>query len=626
MDIYYIRHGEPDYKSPIAPLTKIGHKQAKAASIFLSKINFDYIFASPLLRAQQTAKYTADKLSKDIITLPWASEHLAYEDVGYRDEEGKNINWIMFYQNIKNDIKRLIDDPNWYLDPVFKDRCFYQRGRDRVLSEMKKWMREYLNVDFDGVHFKKIGKTPDNVALFAHGGFATLFFTTILHAHYLQFISKYKCLELAGIVHLRVNFDDDKPNIEIISYDDIYYDSKFNYKNMQLEPKWQLFYADDADYNDDIKSITNFNHFDNVKIPTLFEWELFRHGVENDPYYSNNIWDYQKYESYHQFYVLRFKSNRKHKFIRFNGIDTISEIYLNGKLIGKTDNMFIPYVFEVNNLKKENELIVHILPCVLEGRKYQYDESKVYAMKFNHESLHIRKSAHSFGWDILPRTPLGGIYKTVDILNSLPLIKDVHITSQNISKESATLKFDISLNNDDIKNYEFTIEGKCKNHFFFTRDNKIKIKNPRLWNIRFFGEPNLYNIVIKIYKDNKLVATKKMHYGIRKVELFRSSVVEEGGKFEFHINDQKVFLMGANWTPVEAINHVDQRRMLTALDLVNDIGCNAVRIWGGGTYELDRFYEECDKRGIFIWHDFMMGCAVYPQDKEFQNNQYNKGY
>ena len=619
MDIYYIRHGEPDYQAQNQPLTKIGHKQARAVSKFLSKIDFDLIFSSPLLRARQTASYTCKKLNKDYIVQDWCSEKKAIEDVGYRDENGRVLNWIMFHQEIQDDINRLIDDSNWYNDPVFKNRCFYERGRDRVLSSMKEWMKEYLNVEFDGEHFKALGETPKNIAIFAHGGFATLFFSTILHSHYLKFIKNFNCLELAGVAHLRIDFDSENPKVEVLSYNDIYYDSEMRYKDIQLEPKWKLYYADDKDYHGKINLIYHFDHFDNVKIPTLFEWELFKNRKEKDPYYSTYIWDYQKYESYHQFYVLNFSSTRKHKILKLNGIDTISEVFVNGKLIGKTDNMFIPYLFELDNLKKENnELIIHILPSVLEGKKYGYDPDKVYAMKYNHEGLYIRKSAHSFGWDILPRTPLGGIYKNVEFINKLPLIKDVHISSYDISKESATLKFDILLNNDDIKNYEYTIEGKCKTHSFFRRSNKIKLHKPKLWNIKYYGEPNLYKIIIKIYKDNKVIATKKINYGIRKVELFRTSNVEENGKFEFHINGEKVFLIGANWTPVDAISHLNKRRMLKAVDLLDDLGCNVARIWGGGSYELDEFYDECDKRGIFVWHDFMMGCAIYPNDLEFQ--------
>ena len=382
-----------------------------------------------------------------------------------------------------------------------------------------------------------------------------------------------------------------------------------------LTNNWKLYIVKDSDLNPDNLDFAKYQCFNNVSIPTLLELELYRNHILGHPYESTNIWKYHKYEDYHQFYVVHFNSNRKQKVLILNGVDTIADVFVNGELVGKTENMFISYSFNLRNLKKDNELIIHIYPSVLEGRKYKITDD-LFAFKYNYESLNIRKCPSSFGWDILPRTALGGIYKTVEIVDSLPIIEDVHVIAANISKESANLKFDITYRK--IGNYETIIEGKCGKQLFFTRSNKIKIHNPKLWNIRGYGKPNLYKIKVKLYENGKLIETKSFRYGIRKVELKRTSTVQENGYFEFYINDRKVFLMGCNWVPVEAIKHIDDERMLVALNAVEDLNCNTVRVWGGGTYESDRFYEECDKRGIFIWHDFMMGCASYPQTPDFK--------
>ena len=385
---------------------------------------------------------------------------------------------------------------------------------------------------------------------------------------------------------------------------------------MILKDKWKLYFVKDSEYKNNIKDISKYNHFDNVSIPTMFELEIYRNGLLGHPYESTNSWDYQKYEDYHQFYVLNFSSNSKKKYIKFKGIDTLAEIYVNDKLIAKVDNMFIEYTFELKNLKKENELIVHILPAVLEGKKYNNFE-KLHAFKKNYEGLNLRKSASSFGWDIIPRMALGGIYKEVELLNKLPIIEDVQVRSLNISKEKAILDFKITARKKE--KYEFLIEGKCKNSkFILHKEGKITLYYPLLWTIRGFGDQNLYKIKVSAIRNGKVVETKRFNYGIRKIELLRSSVVEPNGKFEFHINDEKVFLLGANWVPVDAIKRVDNEMMLKSLDAMVDLGCNAVRVWGGGTYETDLFYEKCDEYGIFVWQDFMMGCGVYPQDEEFQ--------
>ena len=107
---------------------------------------------------------------------------------------------------------------------------------------------------------------------------------------------------------------------------------------MNLNKNWKLFYNEKAV---DIAELSEIPCFNNVKIPTLFELEIFRNGLLGDPYFSTNNWDYKKYESYHQYYVKRFNSNSANKYLKLNGIDTLSEIFVNGKLIGNTDNCFL---------------------------------------------------------------------------------------------------------------------------------------------------------------------------------------------------------------------------------------------------------------------------------------------
>jgi len=381
-------------------------------------------------------------------------------------------------------------------------------------------------------------------------------------------------------------------------------------KNINL--KWELYYSS---CKTNLDKIFTLDHFHIASLPALFDFELYKNKVLGHPYYSTNNWDYQKYEGYHQYYVKKFVSNKKRKMIRFNGIDTIAEIYLNNELIGTTSNCFLKYTFELNNLKKENTLIVHILPSVEEGLKHDFSNIRQ-AAKYNYEALYVRKPASSFGWDILPRTPLGGIYKTVDLFDEESLIENLFINPINVTKEKAVLAISLSPK----ENTKFEVIGECDGSHFKTElidETQIEIINPKLWTIRGFGQQNLYEIKINAYKNDILVESKTIQYGIRKVLLSRTSTVKEDGKFEFIINDEKVFLLGSNWVPVEAIKHVDIKRAKKALKLLLDIGCNAIRIWGGGIYEEDEIYSLCDKLGIFIWQDFMMGCATYPQDDEF---------
>ena len=385
---------------------------------------------------------------------------------------------------------------------------------------------------------------------------------------------------------------------------------------MFINENWKLYYVKDSSFKDPLK-YDEFNHFDDVNLPTLLELELYRHKVLPHPYESTNNFEYQKYEDYHQIYVREFETDEKTLFLKLHGVDTISDIYLNGSFVGHTDNMFLPYIFHLRGLKKKNTLVIHVKPCVLEGKKF--DTSKLWAFKDNYEALYIRKSNCSFGWDILPRTALGGIYKGVELIKKLPIIEDVHIKAPKISKKFATLR--ISVKSRTKVPLIYKISGICEDSSFNSEggsNQKIEINNPKLWNIRGYGEPYLYKIKVDAYWNDELLESKTIKFGIRKVELKRTSTVREGGCFEFHINGRKVYLQGTNWVPIDAIKHIDDERMLKALDMVIDLNCNALRIWGGGTYESDLFYDKCDELGIFVWQDFMMACAIYPQDEYFQ--------
>jgi len=388
-----------------------------------------------------------------------------------------------------------------------------------------------------------------------------------------------------------------------------------------LNTNWTLYYLKDKDFVSfdklDFKSLACFH---DIKVPCAFENILYEHHVLGDPYYSTNPWKYQKFEDVHQIYEINFNSKSAQSFITFEGIDTISEIYLNGKLIGKTNNMYIPYTFKAENLKRNNNLLqIHILPCVIEGRKFDKTKSLMY-QKYAVDGLNIRKPASSFGWDVLPRFAIGGICKKVflhDDIDKVKFIKTIPSFSNDL--KSADVTFELSFSS--IVEGKILIEGSCKGSCFKIEQEikstkatlKTTITNILLWNLRGYGEQNLYNI--KVFLNNFEIYSYK--FGFRKIDFIHSSIVCDKGSFEFHINNKKVFLLGTNYVPVEAIKHYDENRAKKFLKLTLESGCNAIRIWGGGVYENPSFYDLCDEYGLFVWQDFMMGCAHYPQDDEF---------
>lgn len=143
----------------------------------------------------------------------------------------------------------------------------------------------------------------------------------------------------------------------------------------------------------------------------------------------------------------------------------------------------------------------------------------------------------------------------------------------------------------------------------------------KLWYPRTFGEQTLYDITIKLYDGEKVLQTISFPYGIRKTELVQESFQDqEGSSFYFRVNDIPIYTQGANWIPA----HNFQTTLTTAdykdwLDLAVNGNQNIIRIWGGGYFEQDIFYQYCDKLGLLIWHDFMFACGQYPADAKFRS-------
>lgn len=335
----------------------------------------------------------------------------------------------------------------------------------------------------------------------------------------------------------------------------------------------------------------------NASVPGNFELDLMNAGKIDDLYYSTNTLKAQKLENMHIWYFCRFKAE-ENQFLRFEGIDTVADIYINGEFVKSTDNMFMAYDVYADLKQGENEVVVHIKPAMIESRKYLPPVGCT-TLKYGNPTLYLRKAAHMFGWDIMPRIVSAGLWKEVKLCTKkTDRINEVFFATNKIDKEKAFMRFYLNadIHGDFAQDYSVKIEGVCKGSSFSkeeqlwhnTHSFEFEVDSPKLWWPKNSGDPNLYDTVISLYHKGKLCDSCKLKLGIRTVELDRTDVTDS-----------------------------DENRLGKALELLNDIGCNAVRCWGGNVYESDRFYEFCDEHGIMVWQDFAMGCAVYPQEFGF---------
>ena len=364
-------------------------------------------------------------------------------------------------------------------------------------------------------------------------------------------------------------------------------------------------------------------------VPGYLELELMKIGKLPDLYYSTNILEAQKYEDVHVWYYTTINIENKNQYLHFEGIDTIADIYVNGKLVTRNDNMFVPCDVKADWTIGENEVVVHIKPTMLEARKFT-PPARSYAMRYNVPSLYVRKAAHMFGWDIMPRIVSAGIWKEVTLCETKnDVIKEVYFSTNWVDGTLASVNFYI---NTDLESafaidYEIHIEGCCADSKFEARDKMwhntvvltVTIPNVKLWWPKNSGEPKLYDVTISLVRGNNICDTYCMKAGVRTIELERTESTNSAGngEFCFRVNGKKVFVLGTNWVPLDAFHSNDGKRLPKALELLDDIGCNMVRIWGGNVYESDEFYDFCDKKGIMVWQDFAMGCAIYPDEESF---------
>ncbi len=412
----------------------------------------------------------------------------------------------------------------------------------------------------------------------------------------------------------------------------------------ELNRDWRLTIAPNREVKDaafDPKTVAELTACSyqtiDASVPGNFELDLIAAGLapHDDPYFAQNPLAFQQFENRHLWYATTFTADNagdENTFLRFEGIDTVADIYLNGKLLGHTENMLIAHEFCVGGmLRAENELVVHIHPTVIVAREYPVTPSN-YAQRYNYDALHIRKCASMFGWDIMPRFVSGGLWKPVKLVQKpRERIEQFALFTADMKKEPLTAKFraffELHTDEDFVKGLRLTVDAVCG-------DSKLHIDHPvwhtygvfgasladpKLWWPRNAGDQNLYDVTVRLWRDDVLCDERTFRFGIRTTELIRTSTTDKdgNGEFVFKINGKKVFCVGTNWVPLDAFPSRNSSRLAPSLEMLYDVGCNMVRCWGGNVYEDDAFYDYCDEHGIMVWQDFGMGCAIYPQDDAF---------
>ncbi|NQS88627.1 glycoside hydrolase family 2 protein [Patescibacteria group bacterium] len=371
------------------------------------------------------------------------------------------------------------------------------------------------------------------------------------------------------------------------------------------------------------------------QVPGVVHLDLLREKRIADPFYSLKEKDTQWVEKKEWWYKNEFlldeshwKKKRKVEFI-FEGLDTFATIYLNGEKIGKTDNMFIPWRFDVTDkIREKNTLLIKFSSATSVLKKIQEKEGHLKA-PFEPARVYGRKAQYCFGWDWGPRLSGVGIWRMVYLCG----YDEMHINwvgvEESLLERKAKVKMDVEISSgmDEEKMGKILVylNGKYvkkKNVRIGLPSSKhilnLEVENPILWYPKGYGRQYLYHLKLELFNgEEELMDVFQDKIGIREVRLIQEKD-KEGKSFYFKINGTPVFCKGANWIPADSfLPRVDKDKYTSLIQSASRCGINMFRIWGGGIYEDDEFYRLCDEEGIMVWQDFMFTCGQYPEGDWF---------
>ncbi|MFP3937748.1 MAG: glycoside hydrolase family 2 protein [Phycisphaerae bacterium] len=377
-----------------------------------------------------------------------------------------------------------------------------------------------------------------------------------------------------------------------------------------------------------------------ASVPGCVHTDLLEAGEIPDPFHRDDErrvqwvgradWVYSR-----DFKVPEELLDHRRILLQCDGLDTLAGLKINGRRVGQADNMFRRWEFDVGKLLRAGENTIEI--TFASAQEYVEKRQRQRPLPYwghDHKTgcaAWLRKEQCNFGWDWGPMLVTCGIWRPIKLLGfSKARLEDVHIRQKH-TRGGVTLTVDVSADTvariqasaETVVSFEGKELARRTVRLKAGRgQTKIRIGSPKLWWPNGMGEQPLYDVQVELKDhDSEPLDRASRRIGLRKLELDRRKD-RWGESFRFRVNGRAFFAKGANWIPADVFqNRVTPRRYRQLLQSAADANMNFLRVWGGGIYEQDEFYDLCDELGLCVWQDFMFACSTYPTfDESFMDN------
>jgi beta-mannosidase len=368
-----------------------------------------------------------------------------------------------------------------------------------------------------------------------------------------------------------------------------------------------------------------------MTIPGDVHATLYAQGKIPDPYFGANEELVQwvadsRWTVERSFFLDDVPSPEEHWTLSLHGVDVLADIWLNGQFLGRAKNQFRRHRFVVSDILRQGENSLRLefanafsdSQAMWEAHPFEMPYAR---MGYRRTAINfLRKTQCAAGWDWNICLMPVGIYGDVSLVRT-PLCRIEHVEVGQEHRD-ASVDVTVAVTVDAVRSGSAEVEFIFNGHTFRdtaalvagvnTLRQKFHVNNPRLWWPAGQGDQPLYTLTVTV--DGEAVSRR---VGLRTLELITEDD-EIGQTMKFRVNGRDVFAKGANWIPGDAMpSRITPEAVLPQLQACVQANMNMLRIWGGGQFEADWFYDACDELGLMLWHDFMFACMHYPSDRAF---------